>query len=116
MNKAILLGYLNFDNELRVSSNGKEMLSNSIGVKNDYKNAEGKYEYQNIRFSAFGNTAKFINEYIKKGDKFLLEGRVVIGKKDGVYIQSVIADKVELLPNTMSGFTEIEEDDDEDIF
>lgn len=116
MNSVHLTGYLNFDTELRTTATGKSFLSNKISVKNTYKGQDGKYGYKNIRFSAFGKTAEFIDSYIKKGDKIAITGEIDISK-DGKYLQSVIAREVELLyskPTNEFGddFTEIDDDDE----
>lgn len=102
MNKVILSGNLCKEIELRFTTNNIAVLSNTIAVKNDYKNDKGEYESTFINFVAYRNNAEFLGKYASKGSKVLLEGRINnrnYDKEDGtkVYITEVIADKVELL-------------------
>ncbi|WP_290772516.1 single-stranded DNA-binding protein [Anaerofustis sp.] len=97
MNTVCLTGYLNFEPEVKISASGKEFLSNVIGVREDYKGVDGKYKYNNIRFSAFGNTAGFIGDYVKKGDKIEIVGKINAEQVDGNYRQNVIVSSVSIL-------------------
>lgn len=103
MNKVILSGNICKDIEVKYTqSNNVEVVSNTIAVRNDYKNANGEYESQFINFVAYKNNAVFISKYASKGSKILIEGRINTRnyeKEDGtkVYVTEVIADKFELL-------------------
>ena len=102
MNKFIGVGNLTKDIEVRMTTNGVAVLSNSIAMRNDYKNANGEYDTTFINFVAYRNNAEFLNKYASKGSKVLIEGRInnrSYDKQDGTkaYITEVIADKVELL-------------------
>ena len=102
MNKVILSGNLCHNIELKYTTNNVAVLSNSIAVRNDFKNANGEYESQFINFVAYRKNAEFLNNYANKGSKALLEGRLNIRSyddKDGNkrYVTEVIVDKIELL-------------------
>lgn len=102
MNKFIGTGNLCKENELRYTTSNIAVLSNSIGIRNDFKNAKGEYETTFINFVAYRNNAEFLNKYANKGDKILIEGRINnrnYDKQDGTkaYITEVIVEKVELL-------------------
>lgn len=102
MNKFIGTGNLTKDIEVRMTTSGVAVLSNSIAMRNDYKNAKGEYDSTFINFVAYRNNAEFLNKYASKGSKVLIEGRLnnrSYDKQDGTkaYITEVIADKVELL-------------------
>ena len=104
MNKFIGTGNITKDIEVRMTTGGVAVLSNSIAMRNDYKNANGEYDSTFINFVAYRNNAEFLNKYASKGSKVLIEGRInnrSYDKQDGtkVYITEVIADKVELLSN-----------------
>lgn len=104
MNKVILSGNLCKEIELRFTTNNIAVLSNTIAVKNEYKNDKGEYESTFINFVAYRNNAEFLGKYASKGSKVLLEGKINnrnYDKEDGtkVYITEVIVDKVELLGN-----------------
>lgn len=104
MNKVILNGNLCKDVELKYTSNNTAVVSNTIAVKNDFKNAKGEYESQFINFVVYRNNAEFLNKYAAKGSKVLLEGRLnnrSYDKQDGTkaYITEVVVERVELLGN-----------------
>ena len=102
MNKFIGVGNLTKDGELRSTESGKIIYSNSLAMRNDFKNKDGEYDTEFINFSAWGTTAEYLKKYAKKGNKVLIEGRISTrsyDKQDGskAYITEVIAEKVELL-------------------
>ena len=102
MNKFIGVGNLTKEGELRSTESGKIIYSNSLAMRNDFKNKDGEYDTEFINFSAWGTTAEYLKKYAKKGNKVLIEGRISTrsyDKQDGskAYITEVIAEKVELL-------------------
>lgn len=105
MNKVILNGNLCKDVELKYTQNNNTaVVSNTIAVRNDFKNAKGEYESQFINFVVYRNNAEFLNKYAAKGSKVLLEGRLnnrSYDKQDGTkaYITEVVVERVELLGN-----------------
>lgn len=104
MNKVILSGNLCKDVELKYTTSNTAVSSNTIAVKNDFKNAKGEYESQFINFVVYRNNAEFLNKYAAKGSKVLLEGRLnnrSYDKQDGTkaYITEVVVERVELLGN-----------------
>lgn len=103
MNKVLLSGNICKDIEIKYTqTNNVAVVSNTIAVRNDYKNANGEYESQFINFVAYKNNAEFISKYAAKGSKILIEGRINTRnyeKDDGtkVYVTEVIVDKFELI-------------------
>ena len=102
MNKVILSGNICKDNELKYTTNNIAVLMNTIAVRNDYKNKEGKYDSQFINFIAYRNNAEYLNKYAVKGSKILLEGKWnsrKYQKQDGstAYVNEVIVERIELL-------------------
>lgn len=75
MNKVILVGRLVEDPEIKVSKTGKKVISSSIAVRREAKNAEGNYDSDFINFVAFEKSAEFIANYTHKGDLVALSGR-----------------------------------------
>lgn len=124
MNKIILSGNLCKDIDLKYTQNNVPVLSNTIAVRNDFKNANGEYDSQFINFVAYRNNAEFLNKYASKGSKVLLEGRLTnrsYDKQDGTkaYITEVIVDKVELLGSSTKNEqtpVEINQQEEEDPF
>lgn len=78
MNKIILSGRLTGDPEIRNSTNGMVIARYSLAVARAYKR-EGEPETDFFNVVAFGKTAEFVEKYLKKGMKILIEGHVQTG-------------------------------------
>ena len=116
MNRIIVTGRLTRDVENRVTTNGTQVASFSLAVNSNIYDKEGKCKTYFPNFKAFGNIAKILVNYTKKGSLIGVEGELTTGEyenKDGkkVYITEVLVSKVELLggrkednqnPNTKS--------------
>ena len=68
LNFVSLTGRLTQDNELKATANGRSILSNSIAVQRNFKNANGNYDTDFINVLFSGKTAEFVNEHFHKGD------------------------------------------------
>lgn len=102
MNKVILSGNICKDIEIRYTSSNQAVIQNTIAVKNNFKNTEGKYESQFFNFIAWSSNAEILNKYAEKGSKILIDGRLSTRnyqREDGqkVYITEVIVDRIEIL-------------------
>ena len=76
MNKVILVGNLCKDIELRYTTNGNATMSNTLAIKNDFKNANGEYDSEFVNVVFWKQNAEFLNKYAEKGNKLLVEGRL----------------------------------------
>ena len=102
MNKIILKGNICKDIEVKETASGKKMISNTLGVRRDFKNANGEYESDFINIILFGNSCEYLSKYAKKGIPILIEGRLQTGtyqREDGstAYTTSVVVEHVEIL-------------------
>ena len=102
MNKVILVGNLCKDIELKYTINGNATMSNTLAIKNDFKNANGEYDSEFVNVVFWKQNAEFLNKYAEKGNKLLVEGRLKTrsyDKQDGTkgYITEVMAEKIEIL-------------------
>lgn len=101
MNRVILIGRATKDFELKYSPSGTGIANGTIAV--DRPVAQGKEkEADFINLVAFKQLAETCANYIKKGHKFAVEGRIQVrnyenneGRK--VYVTEVIVDRVEFL-------------------
>ena len=77
-NKVILLGNLTKDLDLRYSPSGTAIASSSIAVNRKFASSSGekKEEVCFIDVNFFARTAEIANQYLKKGSKILIEGRL----------------------------------------
>lgn len=78
-NKVVLVGNLTRDIELRYLPSGSALASSAIATSYKYKTQTGeqKDEVCFLDFNIFGRSAEIANQYLRKGSKVLLEGRLV---------------------------------------
>jgi len=74
----ILVGNLGRDPEMRYTPSGQAVTSFSVAVSESYTSANGEKVKRTIwfRVSAWGKQAETCNQYLKKGSKVLVEGRI----------------------------------------
>lgn len=77
-NKVILAGNLTKDIELRYSNSGSAIGNTSIAVSHKYVNQQGQKAEETcfIDITFFGKLAEIANQYLSKGSKLLVEGRL----------------------------------------
>ena len=99
MNKVIIIGNLSKEVELRYTKNGTAVATSSIAVNTRNGNNE---EVCFIDITFFGKTAEIASQYLNKGSKILVEGRLKLeqwtdqnGTKRSKH--SVTVEKVEFL-------------------
>jgi single-strand DNA-binding protein len=79
-NKVIMIGNLTRDVELKYLPSGAAIAKSAIATSYKYKgqNGEQKEEVCFLDFNVFGKAAEILNQYVKKGSKVMLEGRLVL--------------------------------------
>jgi single-strand DNA-binding protein len=77
-NKVILVGNLTRDIELRYTQGGTAVASTAIATTKKFKAQDGtqKEEVCFVDITFFGRTAEIANQYLKRGSKVLVEGRL----------------------------------------
>lgn len=76
-NKIVLVGHLTRDIELRYTQSGAAIGSTGIAVTRKYTlNGEKREETCFIDITFFGKQAEIANQYLGKGSKLLVEGRL----------------------------------------
>ena len=106
-NRVILIGHLTRDVELKYTPNGTAIGQFGIATNRNYKDTstgENKQEVMFIDIKVFGRSAEIANQYLHKGSKALIEGRLAFdqwvsqsGQKMSKH--SVIAEKVQFMDN-----------------
>lgn len=78
MNKVVLIGNLTRDIELRYTQSGYCVGNTGIAVTRKFKNAQGETAEETcfIDLKFFGRTAEVANQYLRKGSKLAVEGRL----------------------------------------
>jgi single-strand DNA-binding protein len=104
INKAILVGNLGRDPEIRYTSAGSPVCHLSVATTRTYTNASNDRisETEWHRVIVWGKSAEHCNEYLSKGRQVYVEGRIQTRKyagKDGVerYATEVVANQVQFL-------------------
>lgn len=101
MNKVILMGRLTKDPEVRYSQGNNPMAiaRYTLAVDRKFKR-DGEPNADFINCIAFGKNGEFVEKYLHKGIKILVEGRIQTGSytnKDGVkvYTTDVVVESCE---------------------
>ena len=78
MNKVVLIGNVTRDIELRYTQSGYCVGNAGIAVTRKFKNAQGETAEETcfIDLKFFGRTAEVANQYLRKGSKLAVEGRL----------------------------------------
>lgn len=98
MNSIILMGRLVKDPEIKVTPSEKMVCTFTLAVERPFAKKEADF----INIVAWGKTAEVVGNYVQKGQRLLVEGRLQIRSydaKDGTkkYITEVIANSVEFI-------------------
>jgi single-strand DNA-binding protein len=104
VNKFIGIGNLGRDPELRFMTDGKAVCNFSFAITEKYKdkNGEQKEVTEWINVATFGRLAEICGEYVRKGTKVYVEGKLKTEKytdKNGVEKSAtkITAEKVDIL-------------------
>ncbi|HJW90552.1 MAG TPA: single-stranded DNA-binding protein [Anaerolineales bacterium] len=79
----IIVGNLGRDPEMRYTPSGQAVTSFSVAASERYTNSSGERIDRTVwfRISAWGKQAENCNQYLHKGNKVLVEGRLVADEK-----------------------------------
>lgn len=96
LNKAILVGRLTRDPELKSTQSGVSVLNFTVAVPRRFKDANGERQSDFINCVAFRQTAEFIANWFKKGNVISVDGSIQTRnyERDGqrVYVTEVMVD------------------------
>ena len=107
MNKVILIGNLTRDPEVKYLPSGANVTEFDLAVNRRFKGKDGSRQEETlfVSISAWGRTGELVAEYMKKGRKLLVEGRLKMDrwqdKNDGSNRSkiSVVAEAIEFIDN-----------------
>jgi single-strand DNA-binding protein len=111
VNKVILLGNVGKDPEVKFLPSGSAVANFSIATSERFKDKGGEWqdktEWHNL--AAYGKVAEIIRDYVKKGSKLYVEGRLTTrswddkesGKK--VYRTEIVVNDLSLLSGRGEG-------------
>jgi single-strand DNA-binding protein len=119
VNKAILIGNLGRDPELRYTPSGRAVVSFPLATTDQWTGQDGQRNEKTVwhNIVAWGKQAEVMKEYLRKGRQVYVEGRIdnrSYEKKDGsgkAYISEVVVQNFQFLggrPENAGGRTETE--------
>jgi single-strand DNA-binding protein len=81
----IIVGNVGKDPEMRYTPSGQAVTSFSIATNRQYTTSDGEQVKETIwfRVSTWGKQAEICNQYVRKGSKVLIEGRLTPDKATG---------------------------------
>lgn len=106
VNKVILIGNLGRDPEVRYTPNGLAVANISIATTEAWKDKQSGENQERTewhRVVMYGRTAEIAGEYLRKGSKIFIEGRLQTRKwqdkntNQDRYTTEVIADSLQML-------------------
>jgi single-strand DNA-binding protein len=110
LNKAMIIGNMTRDPEVKTTPSGQNVASFSVATNRVWTNAQGQkqeaVEYHNI--VAWGKLAEICGQYLNKGKKVYIEGRLQTRDwegQDGVkrYKTEIVAENMIMLDRGGSG-------------
>lgn len=110
LNKVTLIGNLGADPEIRMTPSGTKIAKISIATSRSFPDRSGqtqeKTEWHRITF--FGKLADVVEQYVTKGDRLYVEGRIEYSQTDDGqgnirYFTDIVAQEMIMLGGTGGG-------------
>ena len=113
LNKALIVGNLTRDPELRALPSGMQVASLSVATNSVWRDKEGnkKEDTQFHNIVVFGRQAETSAQYLKKGQQVMVEGRIQTRSWDDKtsgekkYRTEIVADRVQFGAKAGGGFS-----------
>lgn len=107
MNKAILIGRLTRDPELRYTNSNRAVTQFSIAISRPFTSQNGEREADFINIVVWDKAAENVKKYVTKGRLVAVEGRIQTRSYDNnegkkVYVTEVVASNVQFLESKNS--------------
>ena len=105
INKAVIVGTLGKDPEIRYSSKGRAVVNLSVATNEAWKDRETGEAQERTewhRIVIFGKLGEIASQYLKKGSQAYFEGRIKTSKwqdKSGIdrYTTEIVASEMQML-------------------
>ncbi len=105
INKAVIVGTLGKDPEIRYAANGNAVVNISVATNESWKDretGEARERTEWHRIVMFGKLGEIAQQYLKKGSQAYFEGRIETSKwqdqnGNDRYSTKIVADEMELL-------------------
>ncbi|MEP7361198.1 MAG: single-stranded DNA-binding protein [Chloroflexota bacterium] len=111
LNKCLIIGNLGKDPEMRYTPSGQAVTQFTVACNRTYKDAQGERQEETewFRVVAWGQQAEFSAEYLRKGAKVFVEGRIQTRQWEGQDGQKRYT--TELVANTIQNLERRPRDD-----
>src|SRR3954453_7207295 len=110
LNKCMIIGNLGRDPEMRYTPSGQAVTQFTVAVNRNYKDHEGERQEEPewFRVVAGGQQAEFAAEYLRKGAKVYVEGRIQTRQWEGQdgqkrYTTELVANTIQTLDGRRRG-------------
>lgn len=110
VNKVILIGNVGSDPELRYTNSGTGVANFSVATNESWNDKSGEKQEQTEwhRIVAWGRLGEICNQYLKKGSKVYIEGRLQTRSWDGQdgqkrYTTEIVARDMQMLDSRGDG-------------
>jgi len=110
LNKAMIIGALGKDPEVRYTAGGTAVASFSVATTEKFKGKDGEWEEKTEWHSVvmWGRQAEICGEFLAKGKSVYIEGRIQTRKwqdKDGKdrYTTEIVGEKMQMLSSKDGG-------------
>jgi single-strand DNA-binding protein len=110
LNKVMIIGNLGKDPEMRFTANGSAVTNFNVAVSRQYSGTDGerREETEWFRVVAWNKLAEQCNQFLQKGRKVYVEGRLQTRSWDGQdgqkrYQTEVVANEVQFLDRGPGG-------------
>ena len=107
MNNVQLVGRITKDIELKQTKTGKAYCNFTLAIPREFNKEETDF----INCVAWDKRAEAIANYVKKGNKLGIIGRLQIDKNNDIFYTKIAVEKIEFLENRKK----VEETEDEDF-
>ena len=103
INKVIIIGNLGGDPEIRYTTNGNAVCNFSVATTEKWRGQDGQMQEQTEwhRVTAWGKLAEICNQYLSKGSRVYIEGKLKTRQyeKDGItrYTTEIHAAEMKML-------------------
>ena len=112
LNKVMIIGNLGRDPEMRFTANGSAVTNFTVAVSRQYSSADGerREETEWVRVVTWNKLAEQCNQFLQKGRRVYVEGRLQTRSWDGQdgqkrYSTEVVAQDVQFLDRAGAGAT-----------
>jgi len=109
LNKVMLIGNVGSDPEIRATSSGNRVAKLSVATNRTWSDRSGqqqeKTEWHRLTF--FGRLVDIVEQWVKKGDRLYVEGRVEYSQTEGEngprYWTDIVVTEMVMLGSTSGG-------------